>query len=367
MVAQRNTNYRPRNPFVLATPVSKKLKVLFYGPSGSGKTLAALTFPKVAYINAEGGADMYAGRGGIKPFHWFSCKTITDLETALDYIEYDSGTEFETLVIDPITVFYDVLKEAGARAAKTGTLGFREWAQINNRMKAVYNRLTNLPVHVVVIGRESIEYEGTGDNLRKAGVKPDADKSLVYIFDFIVRMTPDHKGIVEKSRGMVLGNNGNLPKVGWEVFELAAKAYTTGQQQKQQSEEEAVEQQAEALKSMTEDEVKQLVSVWQSEGITIPEMLVALGGIERFSEFKGDYTAANDRIKAWQNAQLEPPPPAPESNPENGEPEAKPEAAKSEQPVQDGADHPDVAQPTDGANTSKRKKASDLDRLPDED
>lgn len=40
------------NPFQPATPVAKKLKVLFYGPSGSGKTIAALTFPRVALIDA---------------------------------------------------------------------------------------------------------------------------------------------------------------------------------------------------------------------------------------------------------------------------------------------------------------------------
>jgi len=36
------------NPFQLATPVAKKLKILFYGSSGSGKTIAALTFPRAA-------------------------------------------------------------------------------------------------------------------------------------------------------------------------------------------------------------------------------------------------------------------------------------------------------------------------------
>ncbi len=366
MVAQRN-NYRPRNPFVLATPVSKKLKVLLYGPSGSGKTIAALTFPKVAYINAEGGADMYAGRGGVKPFHWFSCKTVSDLETALDYIEYDSGNEFETLVIDPITVFYDVLKDAGAKSAKEGTLGFREWALVNNRMKAVYNRLTNLPVHVVVVGRETTEYEGTGNNLRKVGVKPDADKTLVYIFDFIVRMTPDHKGVVEKSRGMVLGANGNLPKVGWEAFELAAKAYTTGQQTQQQSDAEASDLEAEALKSMTEDEAKQLVAYWQGQGVTVPEMLIALGGIARFGEFKGDHDAANARIKTWQNAQLTPAPEAPATNPDNGE--AITEAAKSG-PGADSVPPTDVvdgsAGTDDGNRTKRNRKSSSLDLAPDD-
>ncbi len=354
MVAQRNSNYRPRNPFILATPVAKKLKVLLYGPSGSGKTIAALTFPKVAYINAEGGADMYAGRDSVKPFHWFSCKTISELETALDYIEFDSGNEFETLVIDPITVFYDVLKEAGAKTAKEGTLGFREWALVNNRMKAVYNRLTNLPVHVVVIGRESIEYEGTGNNLRKIGVKPDADKALVYIFDFIVRMTPEHTGIVEKSRGVMLGNNGHLPKVTWEVFEASAKVYTTGQRTRQQSDESAAEQEAESLKSLSREDAEALVTHWRGQGLTDAQMLTALN-VEKFSHFSGNRTDANTRIGVWLNAQVAHTPEAPASNPDNGE--ATPEAAKSD-PIP--ADVP----PTNSTRTGRRK-ATDLDALPE--
>lgn len=295
---------KPRNPFVLATPVAKKLKVLLYGPSGSGKTLSALSFPKVAYINAEGGADMYAGREGIKPFHWFATKTVSDLEAALDYIEYDNGKDFQTLVVDPVTVFYDVLKAAAERASKDSTLGFREWAQINNRMKAVYNRLTNLPVHVVVIARETTEYEGQGNNLKKAGVKPDADKTLVYIFDFVVRMTPEHRGIVEKSRGMVLGSNGMLPTVDWTAFEPAAKAYTAGQAAKQESEEEASEKEAKQMARLTQEEAKALVNHWQNQTVTMPQVLQALG-VEKFGEFAGTYDDAMKQVNQWLSDQLD--------------------------------------------------------------
>lgn len=295
---------KPMNPFVPATPVAKKLKVLLYGPSGSGKTLAALSFPKVAYISAEGGADLYAGREGIQPFHWFATKTITGLEQALDFIEADHGETFETLVIDPITVFYDVLKDATEKGARIDQLGFREWAQINRRMKAAYNRLTNLQVHVVVIARESTDYEGQGNNLKRVGVKPDADKSLAYVFDFIIHMDDKHAGIIEKSRGLVLGDNGKLPKVDWSALEPASDSFATGTTQEQQSEGEAAEEEAEALVRLTEAEAGTLVQRWRGEGLSNNDILKALN-VGRMSEYQGNYETADKAIQDWIADQLQ--------------------------------------------------------------
>ena len=145
-----------KNPFSTAQPVSKKLKICFFGPSGSGKTVSALTFPRVALIDAEGGSDMYAGRPGIAPFSILRTKSIQELREAISYIRTDNGRSFDTLVIDPITVFYDVQKEALSRASRTGDMTVREWTRVNGAMKAVYAELYQLPVHVVVIAREAL-------------------------------------------------------------------------------------------------------------------------------------------------------------------------------------------------------------------
>lgn len=216
------------NPFQPATKVSKRLKVLLYGGSGTGKTVAGLSFPRPAVIDSENGTDLYAGRDGVPAFSVWRIKTFQELEKAIEFIKGDNGKTFDTLVIDSISVFYDVQKEAASKTStsKDNELGYREWAKINNRMVYLYNALTNLPVHVVCVAREAIEYETKGGNLTKVGTKPDADKRLVYMFDFIVRMTGDHGGDVIKSRGA--SQLKHLPQVNWQAFEKIAGMFVDG-------------------------------------------------------------------------------------------------------------------------------------------
>lgn len=297
-----------RNPFEAATPVAKKLKILLYGESGTGKTLAALSFPRVALVDAEGGSDLYRGRPGIPPFHVVATKSVSELEAAIAFIEADKGKTFDTLVIDPISVFYDVLKEATAKAAKNGDMGFREWAKVNTRMGSIYNRLTNLNVHVIVISRQSTEYEGDGNNLRRVGFKPDADKKITYPFDFIVQLTPEHGGIVRKSRGMALGEGQKLAQVGWQVFEPIALAFVEGTVIQQPDEGDTSDDEALRLrlKAEFEDEatVKAFVSKWQEAGLTTRNLLDALGLQKRFREWVHGLSAANTRVSDWISQQM---------------------------------------------------------------
>ncbi len=227
------------NPFQPATKVSKKLKILIYGASGTGKTLASLTFPRPAVVDAENGTDLYAGRDGVPGFSVLRIKTFEELQRAISYIQADKGASFDTLVIDSVSVFYDVQKEAASKTSKDNELGYREWAKINNRMVYLYNALTNLPVHIVCIAREAIEYETKAGNLTKVGTKPDADKRLVYMFDFIIRMNADHSGEVIKSRGA--GNLKTMPQVNWQAFAKIADMFTSGEIVLAQDEEDAAQ------------------------------------------------------------------------------------------------------------------------------
>lgn len=225
--------------FTKATPVAKKLKILIYGASGTGKTIAALSFPRPAVVDAENGTDLYAGRAGIPEFSVLRIKTFEELQKAIAYIQADKGKTFDTLIIDSVSVFYDVQKEAAAKTAANNDLGYREWAKINNRMVYLYNALTNLPVHIVCIAREAVEYETKNGNLTKIGTKPDADKRLVYMFDFIIRMNDDHSGQVIKSRGA--GNIKQMPTVNWQAFAKIADMFTGGQTVLAQDEDEAAQ------------------------------------------------------------------------------------------------------------------------------
>lgn len=291
-----------KNPFAPAKPVAKKLKVLLFGASGSGKSLAALSWPRPAVVDAEGGTELYRGRKGFD-FTVFDTKNVLELEQAIQFIREDNSANIDTLIIDPISVFYDVLKEATAKTAKNNELGFREWAKINNRMKSVYNSLTNLPVHVVVIARESTEYETVNGELRKVGQKADSDKSLSYIFDFVIRMNPDHSGTVVKSRGLdTLGQSQKLPKVSWEAFKPIAEQYAQGEQRSHADDEKEAELLAEDLRD--KDVAVAFFTFWREQSLSDNQILSALK-VKKLSEWTQGKSAADAAVKLWLQKQLD--------------------------------------------------------------
>lgn len=297
------------NPFKIATPTARYLKILLFGASGTGKTRAALSFPGCAVVDAEGGTTLYRGRPGIPEFLVMDAKTLPELESAISFIEADKGKTIKTLVIDPISVFYKVQREATAKTNKRGDMGFREWGKLNMRMSSLYTRLTNLPCHVLVVAREATEYEGAGDEMRKVGVKPDSDKDMVYIFDFVVHMQADHSGRVIKSRGADLGEGQRLKTVNWAAFESFAQAYASGQQPAQMTEDEsAVAAGAEAETRRDEfqdqDAVKAFVKGWQERGATIQDILMALQ-VDRLSQWTLGASEAHKAVRAYITPQNE--------------------------------------------------------------
>ncbi len=279
----------------VASPVAKKLKVLMYGASGSGKTLAALSFPRVLLVDAESGADLYAGRPGVPQFHRVRCKTLMELNEVLDAVAKDAGKTWDTLVIDPITVFYDVEKNV-ASANNTKDMGFGGWGKVNGRMGNIYNRLTGLNINVIVTARESVDYAGEGLNLKKVGVKPDADKKLVYSMDFVLHINPDHSATVEKSRGVVMGKNGHLSAVTWSDFEPVANMYTSGVAQDYEDEEQAAERVGDSLQD--KDNAMAFFAHWRGQGLTDNEILKALG-VKRVSEWTQGRKVADEAVSKF--------------------------------------------------------------------
>lgn len=291
----------------LATPVAKKLKILLYGPSGSGKTIAALTFPRVLLVDAESGADLYAGRPGIATFHRACIKTLSDLDDVIRQVRDDAGKTWDTLVIDPISVFYAVGKVAAAD--KSGDMSYRSWSKVNGRMNALYTALTGLPVHVVVIAREAVEYEGEGTNLRRVGVKPDADKNLVYMMDFVLRHQDDHSAIVEKSRGATLGEDQRLKSVNWSVFEPLANLYVAGAPAPViESDDDAAARESDSLANR--DTAEDFARYWQSQSLTNADILAALK-VNRLSEYTLGRKAADAAMQRYIDQHLAAPPASP--------------------------------------------------------
>ena len=198
--------------FKKASLAKKHLKVLVYGPSGSGKTHLALTFPTPAVIDMEGGTDLFGNRFD---FHVLKTKDYREVIRAVDLVAAD-GNGYGTLVLDPVTVLWQVLMEAGQIMAErriqkrnknanldNAALTQRDWGIIKRKVNALYTRLVNMPCHVVVIGRIKDVNKTKGNEIVKVGERVDAEKSTEYMFDIICKLVMENGkriGIIEKDR-----------------------------------------------------------------------------------------------------------------------------------------------------------------------
>lgn len=205
------------NPFRPAEQVAPKVKALVYGASGVGKTYLALTSPgPIAVIDTEGGTAFYANRVGPKGLSRFDVlptKTFAQVEQAIAYLRANPR-DYETLVIDPVTVLYETLQDAAqdrraeVRRNAEADLEMLDWQRIKRAYKRLMTDLVNLPMHVVVTARETDlteERVTTGGRKErvKIGHKPDAEKSTPYYFDTTIRLVPAAKGreaVIEKDR-----------------------------------------------------------------------------------------------------------------------------------------------------------------------
>lgn len=181
--------------FVKAKKVKRYIKVALWGDKKSGKTRFALSFPKPCVIDTERGTLMYADK---YDFAVKDANRWNELLQALDALE-KGDHEFETLVIDSLTIFWqdliDVQIEYVRNRRGNEVLSTGDWGTIKRRWKSFINRLVDLNMHVVLVMREKDEYttetdQRTGEEKsKKTGEHlPDAEKSTGYVFDFILHL-----------------------------------------------------------------------------------------------------------------------------------------------------------------------------------
>lgn len=171
----------------------KYLKIALFGKGGTGKTRFALSFPKPCVIDGEHSTDPYRERYEFKVFHtnrWMG------LEKPIQWLRAHPGA-FETLVIDPATIFYadliNDLIEIAKKKRGQETMDRGMWGIEKRRWFALCNVLTSLPMHVILNFREADVYvDQVGahgeDIMKKTGeFRLEADKQTEYLFDFSLR------------------------------------------------------------------------------------------------------------------------------------------------------------------------------------
>lgn len=180
------------------------LKMGIYGPPGSGKTftslaiaegLAKLSGKRIAFVDTEHGSDFYCQRVPTRAVHpeafdfdALYTRSLTDVAKAVREID---PAQYAVVIIDSVTHLWEAARAAySGRTTRIGTIPMQAWGQIKKPYKDLIFFLLSSPMHVIVCGRQSVEYETDEetDELKAIGVKMKAEGETPYEPHILIRM-----------------------------------------------------------------------------------------------------------------------------------------------------------------------------------
>lgn len=249
----------------------RRLKVMLTGAAKSGKTFAALSFPRPALIDSEGGWELF------EQFTPEGVQQTKDIDDALELIRLaraDDGKSYSSLVVDSVTVLYD-MEIAKLRRLKGTQFGMSDRALVNDRMKEFYNALTQMPIHICLITREVEKLEVVGKQINKLGPGIDADRGAAYPVDFVIRMDSSYKGTVTYARGDVLKKGFVFERVTFDAIQAAINGDLR-----------------------VEAAAKQFMLAWRGKGLSDAEILSAMR-VDKLSQWGDGRAAADAAVEAF--------------------------------------------------------------------
>ena len=174
--------------------VEKRLKMFLFGPPGSRKTTSAIQFPKSVLIDMEKGSENYAksiDKAGSVVLHTTNPDEVLEEVKALLTEKHD----YRTLILDPITIFYESTQEKWTRIFEKYTdneknkelqdFGMRYWGRVKSNYKAMLRMLLKLDMNILMTAHQKDIY---GPNMSKMGVGPDSMKGDNYFFDNVFQL-----------------------------------------------------------------------------------------------------------------------------------------------------------------------------------
>lgn len=201
-----------KNPFSVAKQSSRHPKVLLWGASGTGKTTLALQFPNPVVIDLEKGTELYGSKYN---FDVLNANSIEEIKTAMEYLK-TSDHDYETLIIDPITVMWELLQQEWSEKLfqfNQKSKGFKneyydfqmkDWALIKKEWKDLLLSIVNLNMAIVATAREKVLLNSS---MNAIGYVPDSEKNIESYFDIVIRLerqNGERKMGVSKDRTQML-------------------------------------------------------------------------------------------------------------------------------------------------------------------
>ncbi len=166
---------------------------MVFGPPNSDKTSVALDFPKVYYIDVEGGATRPHYRrklrdsGGVyfgKEEGSQDFRTVIDEITALATIQHD----YLTLAIDSFSMLYNIA--AAVAEENVGNDFGKDKKEAQKPTRQLLMWLERLDMNVVLICHEKDKWERKGKELYSAGRTFDGWEKMEYMLDLVIQTVP---------------------------------------------------------------------------------------------------------------------------------------------------------------------------------
>lgn len=180
------------------------LKLGIYGPPGSGKTftslliaegLARMSGKRVAVVDTEHGSDFYCKdvpsrnvHPGAFDFDAIYTRALTEIIREVQALK---PSEHGVVIIDSVTHLWEAARAAYAgRETRAGTIPMQAWGKIKKPYKDLMGFLLSSPMHVILCGRQGVEYETDSETeeLRAVGVKMKAEGETPYEPHILIRM-----------------------------------------------------------------------------------------------------------------------------------------------------------------------------------
>lgn len=157
-----------------------------YGPGGVGKSTLATTAPKPVFIDAENGTKAFGIRGIDVPVA--HVKSWEDVRQAWAVILENPA--YETVVIDPIGKFLDLLIE---QVSAGGEMNMRKWGEAKKLMYKFISVVKDSGKHVVFVAHEDKDKD-EDVQLRRPMLAANLSQPLVDMSDVVGHLRVDANG-----------------------------------------------------------------------------------------------------------------------------------------------------------------------------
>lgn len=186
-----------------AVNTQRFIRVSFYGPSGSGKTLTALICgeklakkekARLAMWDSEHGSDFYTEAVSTRICHPAAFDFDADYDKSLSgvtkLVKTMDGKTHKVLIVDSMTHIWEAARNSyQGPVGEKGQIPIHAWGPIKARYKAVMDALHNFKGHVIIIGREGVEYgEDAEGKDGVIGKKMKAEAETEYEMNMSIRM-----------------------------------------------------------------------------------------------------------------------------------------------------------------------------------